>query len=52
MTMHLLLEFFLTSKEESVINRGAHIRILSQLWWGKLHVLLDIYEPLVWDGVF
>jgi hypothetical protein len=43
--------FFLTGKEDSAIGRGSHIGILSPLWWGRLHVWLGIYDPLVWDGV-
>jgi hypothetical protein len=50
-TAHLQKDFFLTGKEDSAIDRGARIGILSQLWWGRLHVWLGIYHPLVWDGV-
>jgi hypothetical protein len=51
MTAHLQKDFFLTGKEDSAIGKGACIGILSQLWWGRLHVWLGIYDPLVWDGV-
>jgi hypothetical protein len=50
-TVCLQKDVFLTGKEDSEIDRGAHIGILSQLWWGKLYVWLVIYHHLVWDRI-
>jgi hypothetical protein len=34
-----------------VICRSAWVWILSHLWWGRMHLLLGVHHPLVWNGV-
>jgi hypothetical protein len=50
-TTCLQKDFFLTGEEDSTICGIVCIEVLSQLWWGRLYVLLGVYHTLVWNGV-
>jgi hypothetical protein len=50
-TTCLQKDFFLTGEEDSTICGIVWIEILSQLWWGRLCVLLGVYHTLVWNGI-
>jgi hypothetical protein len=51
MTMCLQKDFFLTGEEDSTIYEIVWIEVLSQLWWGRLHVMLGVYHTLVRNGI-
>jgi hypothetical protein len=51
MTTCLQKDFFLTGEEDSMIYRIVWIEVLSQLWWGRLHVLLGFHHTLVQNGI-
>jgi hypothetical protein len=47
MTMCLQKDFFLTGEEDGMICRTIGIEVFSQLWWGRLCILLGVYHTLV-----
>jgi hypothetical protein len=51
MSVFLQKNFFLTSKEDSVICEIVEMWILSHLWWGKLHIMLGVHNSLMRNGV-
>jgi hypothetical protein len=55
MTASLQKDFFI-GEENIAINRiyglsGTQGCILPYLWWGMLHVLLGVYDTLMWDRI-
>jgi hypothetical protein len=50
-TMCLQKDFFLTGEEDSMIWEIVWIEVLSQLWWGRMHVLLGVHHTLVWNWI-
>jgi hypothetical protein len=49
--MCLQKDFFLTGEEDHVICWIVWIEVLSQLRWGRLHVMLGVYHTLVWNRI-
>jgi hypothetical protein len=50
-TMCLQKDFFLIGEEDGTICGIVGIEVLSQMWWGRLCVLLGVYHTLVWNGI-
>jgi hypothetical protein len=51
MTTCLQKDFFLTGEEDSTICGFVWIDVLSQLWRGRLRVLLGVHHTLVQNGI-
>jgi hypothetical protein len=50
-TTCLQKDFFLTGEEDGTICGIIGIEVLSQLWWGRLRVMLGVHHTLVWNGI-
>jgi hypothetical protein len=50
-TTCLQKDFFLPSEKDCMICWIVWIEVLSQLWWGRLYLLLGVHHTLVWNGI-
>jgi hypothetical protein len=44
-------DLFLTGEEDCMIYWIVWIEVLSQLWWGRLYLLLGVHHTLVWNRI-
>ena len=44
-------DLFLIGEEDGTMYDIIRIEVLSQLWWGRMCILLGVYHTLVWYGI-